>query len=532
MTTACEKGGEDGTKEPVLNISTSELKFEASGNASQSVTVTAENVGWEISMSQESQAWITVTVDGNTLTVSVADNDKFEARNGSIAVVPDNSEVDTKRISVSQAAAEAGDLSFTLTPTTLTFDGEGAPAQEVTVTVSDEKLTWTAAPEDAAKEWITVTADGDKFTVTVADNPETTDRSANVIVTPGTESVKAKAVHVTQKGRILPPSLTVDCESGEINFGYKKGFGQNIFVTAVNVDWNVVSSVTADEPGEEVAWLTVSDIVKDEETGLGSFLVIAETNTELEERSGYVIVSADNPDVPNITLKVIQEAGKEFLTTLEGDVEITDMTSGVQNDAWIAPNQTWMDRAAATWDINLYAQGVTVSKEWTGMLQYGGVGTRLVMKLWSERIVYNDDADYTLPDGTYRVLGLDEMDEYGTAPITYEPFTMMPGYETNNLSYPSGSWYMDIIGGETLNEYGGMAPIRSGTVTVTRNGDEYTFVLDLKDDADFSITGTCVTKLDNLSVNFYEQPDPNDPENPDEGDDEEGELPPFGPPSE
>ena len=85
--------------------------------------------------------------DGKTLTVSVSDNEAETARNGSFTLTPDNVKVDPKRVTVSQEGAEVGDLSFSLDPTALTFDGEGAPAQEVVVAVSDAKLTWTAAPK-------------------------------------------------------------------------------------------------------------------------------------------------------------------------------------------------------------------------------------------------------------------------------------------------------------------------------------------------------------------------------------------------
>ena len=73
---SCDRPEEPQVK-PTLTVSPSELAFAASGNSSKTVTVTAENVGWEITMSDESKAWITVTEnsDGKTLTVSVSDNE-------------------------------------------------------------------------------------------------------------------------------------------------------------------------------------------------------------------------------------------------------------------------------------------------------------------------------------------------------------------------------------------------------------------------------------------------------------------------
>ena len=123
---SCDRPEEPQVK-PTLTVSPSELAFAASGNSSKTVTVTAENVGWEITMSDESKAWITVTEnsDGKTLTVSVSDNEAETARNGSFTLTPDNVKVDPKRVTVSQEGAEVGDLSFSLDPTALTFDGGG-----------------------------------------------------------------------------------------------------------------------------------------------------------------------------------------------------------------------------------------------------------------------------------------------------------------------------------------------------------------------------------------------------------------------
>lgn len=331
---SCDRPEEPQVK-PTLTVSPSELAFAASGNSSKTVTVTAENVGWEITMSDESKAWITVTEnsDGKTLTVSVSDNEAETARNGSFTLTPDNVKVDPKRVTVSQEGAEVGDLSFSLDPTALTFDGEGAPAQEVVVAVSDAKLTWTAAPEEAAKDWITVTASGDKISVSVADNPDTTERSGNVIVTPDTKSVNPKAVRVTQKGKVLPPSLSTSVESGKLEFDYSVVVGTTVYVTAVDVNWDAKVSDTPDVVGNPVGWLKVSNITK-ENVDTPYFSVRPETNTTTEARSAYVVVTSDNPEVPNVTIEVVQAGGKEFLTNLTAPVEITDMGTGVVNDVF------------------------------------------------------------------------------------------------------------------------------------------------------------------------------------------------------
>ena len=57
-----------------------------------------------------------------------------------------------------------------------------------------------------------------------------------------------------------------------------------------------------------------------------------------------------------------------------------------------------------------------------------------------------------------------------------------------------GSWVMYIEEGEFVK--GG--PAASGTVTVTRDGDDYTFAVDLADDFGYKITGTFTVTFDNV----------------------------------
>lgn len=191
------------------------LEFAATGNGSQSVAVTATNTEWTHEVSGAAQEWLSASLgeDGKSLLISVTDNPTAEKRSGTVSVkAVDHIEIKPIGITVQQEAGEGVQPggSITVSPESLTFAGEGAEAQRVAVTVSNPELTWTAAPEDAAKEWITVTADGDGISVSVSDNPETDQRSGNIIITPGLDDVRPRAVRVVQEGKILPPSLDAD----------------------------------------------------------------------------------------------------------------------------------------------------------------------------------------------------------------------------------------------------------------------------------------------------------------------------------
>ena len=195
-----------------LEVSPSSLTFGAEDTTPQEITVTATGVEWEYTL-PSSADWITVD-DGTAgkLLVSVVKNPTAEKRTASIAVKPvNNDDVKAKSVTVTQAGSETPEVySLTVDPAALTFEAEGAAGQSVKVTASGEGMTWSAAVEDAAKEWITLsTTEGSEgettLTVTVQDNPDTAERSANVTLTPSVESVGPKAIRVTQEAKVLPP---------------------------------------------------------------------------------------------------------------------------------------------------------------------------------------------------------------------------------------------------------------------------------------------------------------------------------------
>ena len=199
-----------------LEVSPSSLTFGAEDTTPQEITVTATGVEWEYTV-PSSADWITVD-DGTAgkLLVSVAKNPTAEKRTASITVKPvNNDDIKTMSVTVTQAGSETPEVySLTVDPAALTFEAEGAAGQSVKVTASGEGITWSAAVDEAAKEWITLSAtegsEGETtLTVTVQDNPDTAERSANVTLTPSVESVGPKAIRVTQEAKVLPLLLDV-----------------------------------------------------------------------------------------------------------------------------------------------------------------------------------------------------------------------------------------------------------------------------------------------------------------------------------
>lgn len=494
-----------GTKtepsKPSIQLGETTLTFAASGNPSQTVTVTA-NVAWSVSVASTASDWLHATkTDDGTITVTVVDN-SAEQRMGVVTVSADAGGVTPKNITVTQAEATVPDVSLSVEPAAMTFEGDKAEPQTATVTVSDEQLEWSAAPEEAIADWVTVTASGDKLTVAVSDNPETTERSGNVIITPSIKTASPKAIRVIQEGRILPPSIEVS--EKELSFGSsRETIAKTVTVTAVNTDWDAVILKQEDV---DVSWLELK-VTKTEQAS--SFSVNVQNNPIDRERTGYIVVKATDPALEEIRVRVVQGAGVPYLSNLTEDVELTDISQGISNDVFFQPNQLWHDKDFATWQMELWADGVTRHKDWYGMWFYSGAGTRLFLKFRTERIEHNDDETYELPSGDYVVSNAEQI----------VPWTLDCGLATNNFSTPNGCWYMEVAGED--NTFGKLAPLTEGKITVSRTGEDYTLVLDLRDDAGFAITGTCVTKLDNIEIGYYPLPDPSTkPEKPSEPDPE------------
>lgn len=242
---------------PSLSATPNQITFAATNNAPQTITVTAQQVTWDYSIPQETQGWITIDKEGNTLSVTAADNNSKEARTGQIRIFAENNNKVAKiNITLQQEGnADAPDLTLTLDPASLTFVGEGAEPQEVKVTPSVESLTWEAAPEGDAAQWLTVESGEGKFTVSVKDNPSEERRTGKILVTPSDKAVSTKAVIVVQEGKIVPPSLTVT-PTDPLEWPYDDIYEQAyLTITAVNCTW---TAKAVNEAGEGVNWVSMT----------------------------------------------------------------------------------------------------------------------------------------------------------------------------------------------------------------------------------------------------------------------------------
>ena len=465
-----------------LEVSPSSLTFGAEDTNPQEITVTATGVEWEYTV-PSSADWITVD-DGTAgkLLVSVVKNPTAEKRTASIAVKPvNNDDVKAKSVTVTQAGSETPEVySLTVDPAALTFEAEGAAGQSVKVTASGEGITWSAAVDEAAKEWITLSAtegaEGETtLTVTVQDNPDTAERSANVTLTPSVESVGPKAIRVTQEAKVLPPSFSMSYEGEELPeegfvFDYAGRDSYSIDVTAVNIEWNVK---TVYDEGTVSGWLT-ADTYKSDNVNLIKMRIDENRNESPDPRTARVVVTTNAEGIGPFEIPVTQEGKPEFLSTLEEDVDFGTLTNGY---AVVYPNNENRNEPVTRWDLRFWSDGIEYQN---AAKPYKGTGDRLNLYLYTEPITANDDNEYYIPDGTYTVaLYSEETSESRAGDIEY-------GQESGAFHFPFGSWYVRLED----SDYTDKACIRTGTATVTRSGESYTIVFDFVSDAGYKVAGS------------------------------------------
>lgn len=481
MCMGCEKTGETTGSTKSLSIETTELIFEARGAEAREVTVTAENLEWSFDVSETASEWLHTERNGDVLVVSVDDNHSPEERRGSITVVPEDAgPIKSKIISVVQQASDEK-YSLTVHPEKLDFAALDAEPQTVEIITEGTGLTWHSEIEESAREWLAVEEGDGSITVSVQNTSQAPPRVGSIVIVSNMESVMEKTIRVEQAG--LPPSLSVNVES--IEFSYKETTYKNIVVTAVNTEWSVKA---VDEEGVEVTWLKAQKA--------GSMVRVEPTsvNATLEPRQAYVVITPDAEELEPVRVLVTQTAANEILTTLTDDLDL-GMLAGAR--AVFSPSQVWdQTTTVSSWDLYLWEEGVTFDKK---TFLFKGTGGRLVFKLFTEKITFNDDNEYYIPDGTYTVTALAEGEAYAPGQLQY-PEVWTAGHPR----LPLGAWYTKLENDAYTTD---QAPLVVGTLTVTRNGENYEFGLNFEDDLGFKVTGTYSGALD-LMISGAPRPEP------------------------
>lgn len=465
-----------GPKEPVseakLSVEPRSLTFVAASAPSQTITVTAQETEWEHKLSENS-GWVTVNRDGDKLTVSVTDNEAEEERNASITITATASGLSPVTVAITQAGKQEEPvlLSLSITPEKLTFAGENAPEQEVTVSVTGD-ITWKAyAP--GKEDWIHITTSEGKFSVKVDDNPASIARYATVTVSPSDKTLSAKLLSITQEAlavdssieAILPNGATPEegillpFTSGMMNFSLK--------VAPETANW------TATIEGEETDWLTLNPVVSPEQHAL---FINYGVNALETPRTLYIVIQHEDLACPPLRIKVTQQQKSDLGSTILEDVDMGSLPQLLVN---VQANNDFRDLPYTQWTFTLYSDGITYDSLWGN---WKGSGDRIRIVVTGKPQL---EKEVELEEMTCEII---PYDEFNVVPATErKPDMACAGTSSGmNSLYPSGTWYQVLENGKIT----GCANAVDGKVTITKEGEDYTISWDFTSDAGCKITGS------------------------------------------
>lgn len=476
-------GGEEPTPDDnvTLTVERTALTFDAV-SSKQVVAITAVGATWSGAVAADASSWLSAVKNGDQLDISVAENSSEERRIGTILV---SAGTKKETITVTQkAVGEASDYTLTLTPSALSFVGEGAVAQDVVVTTTGEGLTWKV--EVAAKDnWIHAEAKDGKIVVTVDDNPKTLSRVANFTVIPSISSVTTKAVRVEQAAKVLPASLAVTDYDGNpltsIKFKFRAD-DEVLKVKAVNTVWSLHLEDVEGNKVTGTTWLTATKTSDELAT------IKAKANEVEQARTLCVVFTSNVETIEPIKITVSQDAYSAVLSTLTDDVEMNNPNAaqgGNQGEFYARWDAS--DIKSSLVEVAIWGDGVTFN----GM-KYSGTGDRMNLKFYTDKLPQSDEQVVEIAAGVYNIVPVAP-----EKPADLLPGIMCPGEYGNSDVYVKGSWFYRIADGVVT----GKAPLMGGTMTVAKTGDVYTFTFNFTDDADYSITGSYATTLNRVSFN-------------------------------
>ena len=212
--TGCPKPHEPNT----LSVDPTALTFTAVDAPRQPLIVTTDADDWSSLVTEQ---WVTTEKSGNILYVSVQNN--TDINNGRIAIITFAAgDAPSVSVRVNQSAKARDNLS--ISPASLTFNGNETSAKPVTVTTNAPS--WSAT---ASESWVTLTTSGSTLNVRVSTNPSTT-QARNAIITVKAGDAENVICTVLQNPAPISDNLTVS-PTTSLTFAYNSTAPQNYTVT-------------------------------------------------------------------------------------------------------------------------------------------------------------------------------------------------------------------------------------------------------------------------------------------------------------
>jgi Viral BACON domain/Putative binding domain, N-terminal len=263
------KSPTEPTPSCTATISPTSQSFDGNGGTASVTVSVAAGCSWSAT---SSGGWIAVTSGGSgsgagTVAYSVAVNSDTQARNGTLTIAG-------QVHSVSQQGRPATVCSYTLSPTTATYNKDAADGTFAVTTPAD--CSWTATSSAA---WLTFTA-GERgagsgsVSYRVARNGETTDRTATINVADQMFTVRQAGDTGGCQYSVAPVDINLCMAGGTVT---------TAVTTQANCTWTAAP---------DVAWLSVSG--GSSGTGSGVVTVTVSGNYDAP-RSGTVLVRWPTP---------------------------------------------------------------------------------------------------------------------------------------------------------------------------------------------------------------------------------------------
>lgn len=493
----CEKDPVEGSSYK-LEVNPQTLNFAATGAEAQVITVTAENVEWEVVKPADAE-WLTITADTEaaTVTVTAADNSETTERTAKIKIAPvGNDSVDAKTVTVKQAAAgegggETGDIKMKLSARSVKFAGAGETV-DVTVTFegTDEMLPFTCTPDEEC-DWVTIDIKDGVISFTAPLNDNTVSRNAMVTVKPENENIASQKIALSQAAGATG---VIKVENYPFNFKWDEVSNRQGVVTLDGLTGVAVR--TEGEDGSEANWIHASLKRYGEALDPTKYTyymsVSVDVNTVEQERKGYVVLEAcvEGESATPVRVEVTQTAGQKGLSTLTEDVELPAFNYvTAQVTPWSKPEA----QTTSPWSFEFRSEGLSMNV-WG---KYVGTGTVMRFTLEGAPLAFDPDEEnysYTLDDGDY--VGVTRK-PYGEK---YEPFTFAKG---DNGGIYASAWALFYENdAETAS-----APL-DGTISVKYTGTEnsYEITFDLTDDLGHAVTGSWTGTLTELREGGMREP--------------------------
>lgn len=422
-----------------ITASTETLEFEnTAGEVAVNVTAEAD---WTVSTSY---SWINVSPSSgkagtSSFTVSVSPNTSASDRTGYVVLTVGG----TKRIQI-----PVGQRGLYIETDQSRYEF-GASVGTQTVQVKSN-TSWQVS---SVPSWVTVDktsgSGSAEIKVSVDDNPNTTERNGEFVISQPGQSAVSTVVKVHQKGK------TFDLAATTLMFGDKTG-SQTV---SVSTDGTWTATTASD-------WIQVSPATA---TGSGTLIISVTENTAEDERNGYVTVTMGNATA---TVAVVQN-GKYFTI----DNSLLDFTSkGGALDVSLATNTEWTAR-------------IGDGADWLSVSPTGGSDSASV------RIVASDNASMQDRSANvyFNALGR-------SVRVLVRQKARYLTLNVNNLSFYAKGGVSEMVTISTDGTY--TVSCTDSWLTVTRSGDTFT-VTASENDTEERRTGKVTITLTDLKEGTY-----------------------------